>query len=492
MGSILFGQPNHDARMLGLNGSYTTIARGYHAIGINPANLGTYKNRSINILNLSLGLTNNAFSLSNYNAVTGTHLEDTLAFNYFPKAQFYDMFGGKGIRFMQSLGLPFPVLNFSTRKFAFTSGITTNIDMGMPNGFVDLLLFGNPFGENISIDFEQFIILNQETGLSFGHSFDGISAGFTVKYILGLFYMGMESLENPTITTDITGFTGKNQYLMQQAIGGSGLGLDVGITTDESNDGYRFGLSIINLLGTVKWTQDNFIRAKLGPSLSSSDFYLRPNEFIYFNMEMDSVTGTSFSETSGEPLIYYEMYKVIPLTNIDTIRVSSADSVLTIELSNGTYLFPSAGKYKLTDLLGDSDEERELDSDYYEDYSTADDNPFKTRQPMYLRIGISRRWEGQAIVAADLVTGFSNLYGSRSAWRASMGVEIIRFKGKFLRLGYAVGGVAKKSMSLGYGRKIGPLYWDMGMSFNGGFSLETAKGFDLAFGLTWQMEKKKI
>ena len=48
--SILLGQPNHDARMLGLNGSYTTIARGYHSIGINPANLGAYKNWSINIV----------------------------------------------------------------------------------------------------------------------------------------------------------------------------------------------------------------------------------------------------------------------------------------------------------------------------------------------------------------------------------------------------------------------------------------------------------
>ena len=72
-----------------------------------------------------------------------------------------------------------------------------------------------------------------------------------------------------------------------------------------------------------------------------------------------------------------------------------------------------------------------------------------------------------------------------------MGVEIIRFKGKFLRLGYALGGVAKKSMSLGYGRKIGNLYWDIGMAFNGGFYLETAKGFDLAFGLTWQMGNTK-
>jgi len=489
--SFIFGQTNHDARMLGLNGSYTTLARGYQCIGVNPANLGTYNNRSVNLLNLSLGLSNNAFSITNYNAINGANLEDTLSITYYPKSQFYDMFGGEGIRLMQSLELPLPILNFSTRRFALTSNFSSNIDMGMPNGFMDLLLFGNPFGKKISIDLEQFIILSQETGFSYGHSFSGLSTGFTLKYILGLFYMGMESLENPTITTNITGFTGKNQYLMQQAIGGSGLGLDVGITTDESNDGYRFGLSIINLLGTVKWTQENFIRDKLGPSLSSSDFYLRSNEFMYFNMEMDSVTGSSLSDKSGDPLIFYEMYKVISLTNIDTIRVSSADSALTIELSNGTYLFPSEGEYKLVDLLGDNDEERPLNSDYYKVYSIADDNPFKTRQPMYLRMGVSRRWEGQAIVAADLVTGFSNLYGSSSAWRASMGVEIIRFKGKFLRLGYAVGGVAKKSMSFGYGRKIGNLYWDIGMSFNGGFSLKTAKGFDFAMGLTWQLGKTK-
>ena len=35
--------------------------------------------------------------------------------------------------------------------------------------------------------------------------------------------MGMESIENPNITTDITGFTGQNQYIIQQAIGGSGV-----------------------------------------------------------------------------------------------------------------------------------------------------------------------------------------------------------------------------------------------------------------------------
>ena len=138
--SILLGQTNHDARMLGLNGSYTTLARGYQSISVNPANLSVYKSKSLNILNMSLGFSTNSLSISNYNAINGVNLEDTLAFNYYPKSQFYEMFGGEGIRFMQSLEFPFPVLNFSTRSFAFTSSLTTNLDIGIPNGFVDLLL----------------------------------------------------------------------------------------------------------------------------------------------------------------------------------------------------------------------------------------------------------------------------------------------------------------------------------------------------------------
>jgi len=481
----LFGQLNHDARMMGLNGAYTTIARGYRCIGVNPANLASYRTKSANIFNMSMGLNTNSLSIANYNAINGANLEDTLAINYYPKSKFYDSFGGKGIRLMQTLRLPVPLLNLSTRNIGFSSNVITNIDMGIPNGFVDLLLYGNPYGVNISIDIEQFIFIAEEMGVSYGHSFKSFSAGFTLKYILGLLYMGMESIDTPYITTDITGFTGQNQYLIQQAIGGSGTGLDLGVTTHESKEGYRFGMSIINLLGTVNWTQDNIIREKLEPSLSGSSFYLRSNEFMYVNMVMDSVTGLSFSETSGDPLIYYEMYKVIPLETISTLTIASTDSILLVSLSDGTYLYPSGGEYKLADLIGEGDTTFTT-TDNYEKYSTAGESPFKTRQPMYLRMGFSKKWEGQAVVAADLVTGFSDRFGSSSSWRLSIGTEITRFKNKSLRLGYAFGGLSKKSMSLGYGQKIGNLYWDFGMSFNGGFSIETAKGIDIACGFTWQ------
>jgi len=300
----------------------------------------------------------------------------------------------------------------------------------------------------------------------------------------------MESIDEPYIITNYTSLTGKNQYLIQQAIGGAGTGLDLGIAIHESEEGYRFGMSVINLLGKVKWTQDHFMRSSLESTLKNSagDFYLRPNEFMYINMVMDSITGLSFSETSGDPLIYYEMYKVMPLQTIKTLLVSSQDSSLLIHLSDDTYLYPSGGEYKLVDLISDGDTTFTTQDNYIE-YSTSSENPFKTRQPMYLRMGFSKRWEGQAVVAADLVTGFSDRFGSSSSWRLSIGTEITRFKNKFLRLGYAFGGLSKKSMSIGYGRKIGNLYLDFGMSFNGGFSIETAKGIDIACGFTWQKLK---
>jgi len=304
---------------------------------------------------------------------------------------------------------------------------------------------------------------------------------------LGLFYMGMESIDTPFITTDITGFTGQNQYLIQQAIGGSGTGLDIGFTTNKSKDGYRFGLSVINLLGTVKWTQKNFLRSFLIEKAlidTTGEFYLRPNEFMYVNLTIDNMSA---EDLEG---IYFEMYKVMPLEAIETLDISSQDSTLLIPLSDGTYLYPSGGEYKLNYLIGDGDTTFTT-TDNYNQFSIGDNNPFITRQPIYLRMGISRRWEGQAVVAADLVTGFSDRFGSSSSWRLSIGTEITRFKNKFLRLGYAFGGLSKKSMSIGYGRKIGNLYWDFGFSFNGGFSLETAKGFDFAFGLTRQLGKTK-
>ena len=47
--SLLFGQYDQDARMLGLSGTYTNIAEGFSCVGVNPANLSYGSNYSINL-----------------------------------------------------------------------------------------------------------------------------------------------------------------------------------------------------------------------------------------------------------------------------------------------------------------------------------------------------------------------------------------------------------------------------------------------------------
>ena len=194
-------------------------------------------------------------------------------------------------------------------------------------------------------------------------------------------------------------------------------------------------------------------------------------------MVIDSVAMT----TEGDSSIYFEMYKVIPLEKIS--NQNSSD--LVVELSDGTYLIPSGGDYQLDYLLGNGDTTYAL-TDNYSDYVTIGSDPFETRQPMYLRIGIAKRWNDQAVLAMDLVTGFLNRFSTSTTWRLSIGAEITRFKNNILRLGYAIGGVERKSLSFGYGTKIGSIYFDIGLALNGGFSLDSAKGIDMAAGIIWQ------
>ena len=483
--NFLYCQPNQDARMLGLNGAYTTLVDGYNAVGINPANLAIYRGSSINMLNLVFGIGTNSLSIANYNAFNGSNMEDSTDVEYYPKADFYNSFNGRGLRILHNYSMPISLINFSINQFAFTSQFNNYIDIGVPNGFLDLMFYGNPIEKKLIIDMEQYISLTNSYGLTYAHLFDNFSVGITMKYILGLFYMGMESIENPNIVTEITGFNGKNQYLIEQAIGGLGKGLDVGFSTIKSKTGYKFGMSIINLVGDIEWTKDNFIRGKLEPSLINNDYYLRPNEFMYINMVMDSVTGTSFN-SSGEPSMYYEMYKVVLVNDLNGIEIDSADLAYVVKYED-SFLLPSGGKYKLKALIGDGDIELNNIGDYSEnskDYS----KPFKTRYPMYFRMGMSRKWDNEAVVIVDLITGFSNRFVSSSEWKLSLGTEILRFKDKFFRLGYAFGGLSNKSMSLGYGTKIGNLYFDIGILFNGGLSLETAKGVDFGLGLTWKKD----
>ena len=58
------------------------------------------------------------------------------------------------------------------------------------------------------------------------------------------------------LTDTTTGFMGEAKYLVNQAVGGSGFALDLGLIYDLSNK-INFGITINNLFGKINWDENN-------------------------------------------------------------------------------------------------------------------------------------------------------------------------------------------------------------------------------------------
>ena len=84
--SILYGQYDQDARMLGLSGAYTNIAEGFSCVGVNPANLSYGSDYSMNIGSFNTSIWNNLLSLDLINALNGADMIDSTSLNYFDKS----------------------------------------------------------------------------------------------------------------------------------------------------------------------------------------------------------------------------------------------------------------------------------------------------------------------------------------------------------------------------------------------------------------------
>ena len=225
--SGMFAQLNQDARMLGLNGAYTTVARGYQCIGINPANLvSDSKLFTLNFLHSIWDLKQFGFTKF-LNEINGANFEDPDAELYFPKSDLEYIFDNNGLLFSTEFTFPLPILNFSYKNYAITSGPKIFSKFGIPNGFVDFMINGNQIGKDLSISMPVDIMSVHETALSYAYESQRLYIGGSFKYILGGFYSTFESIDSSYFRTDSTAFTGTGSYLMKQAIGGNGFGLDI-------------------------------------------------------------------------------------------------------------------------------------------------------------------------------------------------------------------------------------------------------------------------
>ena len=441
----LFGQTKRDPRVVGLSGAYTTIAEGIFCVGYNPALVTRAHDKPfmLQLYQSDRGFLGNFFSIENVAQFSG----DTL--NNKEKDELFENFeDGGGLSFFQDRHLPIPLLNYSKGNMALTSNLVILNNFKIPIGLLELIFYGNGGKPDLDMTLNLEVLGINEFGFTFGVPFEAVSFGVTLKYLQGLFYAGIDpdSSQANIITSDV-GLYGGGKYLIRQGIGGKGFGLDLGLITKEIN-GWSFGASMINVLGTIEWNRPSGMKDFLAnyPSLFSG--------FYPFKWG---------GETVGDDEAILYTY------NIDTLR---ADNLNQDSLFTNNTVF-------IKDTLPNG-------------------NPrmFETRYPALFRLGLSKKMPTY-VIASDLVAGFQDKYYARAKWRWSVGLEWTKMESLPLRIGYSWAGADLKELSMGIGYRKGPIIWDLGFAFRNGTWLHTMKGFNLSTGFTltsfggWKSDTEK-
>ena len=423
---VLQAQTKRDPRVVAMAGAYTTIADGIFSVGYNPGIIGLQQNRPFMVqgLQLDFGILGNFFSIENIAEYSG----DTLNMKE-KNALFDELEAEDGMAFFMDTHMPIPLLNISKGNMAFSANNIILQNYRLPIGLLELMFYGNGQKAELDLEFNYEIVGLNEFGFSFGVPFKSMSWGITVKYMQGLFYLGVdEDSSSSSLITDDLGIYGSGKYIIRQGVGGAGFGLDVGVVS-RPYKGWQFGASLINLAGTIRWTQ--------GDSESSSSINPLTSSFYPF-------TWGDSTLNSNESILY--------TFNIDTIRADKlgGDSLFT---NQTTFFVPKKAR------------------------------DFETRVPATFRLGMSKKLD-DFLFASDLVAGFENKYYARQQWKWSIATEWTRIPTVPMRIGFAWGGGDMKELGMGFGVRKGMVMFDLGFAFRNGMWLHTMKGFNFSFGIT--------
>ena len=442
-------EPNLDPRAMGMAGATTSNAQGIHAVGFNPALLAfSRKDFSINLGGLAFGVLNNFLSIAQYNEINGTDLRDPTSPDYVDKEQFLASIPDRGMQIISLMHIPTPGFNWARGTQAFSSDVIIYGDMSLPKALFEVIFRGNPVGQELNLKLEEEVIGVVEWGFSIAAPQGNVALGATIKYLQGLFYLGVDQdSSSGFFRTDSAGFLGQGRYLVRQAVGGSGLALDIGFATAEV-DGYSFGISLINAFGRIKWHGPSVTKDLFGEALQG----MMPwgeNEYFLYTFEIGDVDANK------------------GITGLDLLGGESQDSLFVKE-SYTVFLHPDSGIVR---------SEGRKPSDF-------EPAPFVTNYPTTLRIGGSKRVENVGLFTIDLTTGFENRLWSSRGWQLGVAMELQPTPMIPIRLGYRYAGEQKQQLGMGFGIYAGPLQFDFGLSFHNGVWLQNVKGLSLAFSFT--------
>lgn len=417
---LAWGQTRRDPRAVALAGAYGALARGIFAVDYNPANLAIdHEYTAYRVWGgLNTSFATNFLSINSYRRFNGQDLE---ANGGALKKEFLEAIPPVGWRIFSDVHLALPYLNFSRYNHAISADLIVIGDIGLPRGLVRFYFDGNPINERLEMNFQEELIALVQWGYSVGFPMGGYYWGVTAKYLSGLGYFGLDPDSSFGYLTTYfepgrNYMVGEGRYYFQQALGGRGLALDIGVTTPIINR-CRFGLSIINLFGFIHWRRNTLITRLI------DEEKLLPME--------------------GKTLVY-------------SWKVNEARFERFFQKNKFEQIFEGKKDF-IQDTTG-----------------------FRTVYPSLVRMSLAREMEEGFTLATDLIVGFDDRLFGFGAWKWAVGFESTKNRRRPLRIGVSFGGNDHEELAFGSGFHWGFIHCDWAIGLKQGLWFTTAKGLDLA------------
>ncbi len=242
------------ARSAGMAGAHLGLASGAAAPYYNPANLGlsTHRQNGVLLAGVGLNVSNNSFTLNDYNKYTGALLTDA------DKQDILNKVPVEGLVVNADAEASASGIAIGGFAFGLTGFAASEVNLGYD--ILETLLYGNSFGDTISLSGMY------GAGWSYGsadfslgtplytHGNRQLAVGVTAHYIKGLYFADVTKLEANAATLS-TGFAGDGEVIARTAEGGSGFALDLGAALD-LNKNYTVGLNFKNFASSINWNQN--------------------------------------------------------------------------------------------------------------------------------------------------------------------------------------------------------------------------------------------
>ena len=252
--SSAYGSGLSSARAVGMGGAHMGLAKGINAPLYNPANLGLngYRKTEIGLVSAGAQISNNSFTLNDYNEYTGALLTEN------DKTTILNKIPVEGLKITADVETSAMTIAMGKFVFSFTGYAATDVNLG--RDALRLFLNGVGFDDEFSLDgMYSEAIAYASAGLSYGFPVytsgtRQLSVGTTVKYIRGFGYEEVTEITGGVMTHSY-GYEGEGTMKLNTSTGGTGYGVDIGAALKLSNS-YTIGASITNIVSKLNWDKE--------------------------------------------------------------------------------------------------------------------------------------------------------------------------------------------------------------------------------------------